>query len=48
MNFQAEGFRLISQNDFNFGLFAGGILLILISGVFRDGVKMKEEQELTI
>ncbi len=33
---------------FNLGLFIGGILLLFISETFKQGVRIREEQELTI
>jgi len=34
--------------NFNLGLFIGGILLIFISETFKQGIRIREEQELTI
>ncbi len=34
--------------NFNLGLFIGGILLLFISETFKQGIRIREEQELTI
>jgi len=40
---------MISPNfNFNLGLFIGGILLLFISETFKQGIRIREEQELTI
>lgn len=51
-NLVINGFKIIKQNPFNLrpilgGIFAG-IVLIFISNAFRQGRKIKEENELTV
>ena len=43
-----EGFEISSHSNLNFQVILLGLIIIVISEVFRVGAEMKEEQELTI
>jgi hypothetical protein len=43
-----HGFSIRPDFKFNIALFAGGILVMLIAEIFKQGVRIKEEQDLTI
>ena len=44
-----EGFKFIYDNDFTILLWiVGGLLCIIIGAIINDGVKLKQEQDLTI
>jgi hypothetical protein len=43
-----EGIKIISNSNFDFQVILLGLIIIVISEVFRLGSEMKEEQELTI
>lgn len=43
-----HGFIIHPNFNFNLELFTGGILLIFIAEIFKHGVKLREDQELTI
>lgn len=47
-NYEMVGLRFYSENDFNLSLIIAGLFMIVIAQVFKYGIQMKEEQELTI
>jgi hypothetical protein len=48
LHFTANGLRFVASTDFNLIPIAGGLAILVIAEVFREGTRLHEEQSLTI
>jgi len=48
LHFTANGLRFAASTDFNGLMIAGGLALVIIAEVFREGTRLHEDQSLTI
>jgi hypothetical protein len=48
LHFTANGLRFVASTDFNPITIVGGLAILVIAEVFREGTRLQEEQSLTI